>query len=288
MAYVNQNYQTIDQFMKNPFMQNNVPKYMKYMHRYTEYKLSHEIQFSSYAIIEDAYYIHLKVQSESNKSTQLFYDVVVRFFTPSPKTKSETNLRGYYIQFFSNSPGFMYNYAVVYRVHGYLIDFLYEKMDPNYKNILPTKTNSQWDLSYDSSIFYACAFLSDNRFMYLDKGSLKRFKKKDPDDLFNDIQNFQDMKLKQDAINLEKKYEKAVENNDIDAKTKISQDQYSLTRNKKVDDVKEKRHNKIEASNATSMLRNKTLLKKGKKSTSSKPLITRVAKKLSGKTTRKR
>lgn len=282
MAFVNQNYQTIDEFMKNPFYQNNFPKYTTYMSRYNKYKLSHLIEFSSYAIIEDAYYIHLKVQSETNKD-KIFYDVVIRFFTNSDKIKNEPSLRNYYLQFFSNSPGFMYNYAIIYRVHGYLIDFLYEKLDPNYTNILPSKTNVTLDLSYDSSIFYACAFLSDNRFSYLQKSSLKGMKKKEPNDFFDDIKNFEDMKFNQEVVALEKEYQKAQASKDILGKQKADRDRHSLIKDRTKREILDDR--KIKSKKTTDKTGLHYTVKEGKKSTGRKSSIIKIGKRSGRKST---
>lgn len=192
------NYQTITEFLASPFnLGQDIEKDRKYYYRYKELMSKSKIYVEGYTSISDDYYIHLKIPSESNDT--MYYDVVIRFFYPAT-SKLTDNLKNYYIQFFSNSPGFMFKYAVLYKINGYLIEDLYNKMDPEYMDTLPTKSNPnlKLDNAYDSTIYFACKFLSEHNFMYLSKFGIILQKKKTPDEFFKAISMFKDVKQKMD------------------------------------------------------------------------------------------
>lgn len=191
------NYQTLKEFLLSPFGTiQDVNKTLKYNIRYDS--LKSKIHIEGYTSVTDDYYIHIKVPSESD--TTRIYDVIIRFFLPN--RKAFDNLGKYFVQFFSNSPGFMYQYAVLYRIHGFLIEDLYNKMDPDFINKLPEKSNPNMKMMYDSSIYFACKFLNENSFQYLSKFGLIVRHKKTPDRFFKDISSFKDIKVQMDTANL--------------------------------------------------------------------------------------
>ena len=90
----------------------------------------------------------------------------------------ENTLKNYYVQFFSNSPSFIYKYAVLYKRNGALIENLYDKLNPEYADTLPETTNKTLEVSFDKSIYFTVRFLLDYRFSYLNKiGMIMRLKK---------------------------------------------------------------------------------------------------------------
>ena len=205
-------YQTISQFMRAPFNRfDDMEKNFKYEKSYKEFIQKNQIRVEGFTIIEDSYYIHIKVPSESQKSGRYEYDVVLRFFSDNPEILKQQTLAGYYIQFFSNSPGFMYRYAVLYKQHGYLIEALYNKLDPEFKDKLPEKTNPNMDLSYDKSIYYACKFVAERKFRLLHKFGVLIQKRKKPANFFLDITDFQSVKLDQEMMKIERDLSKEVE-----------------------------------------------------------------------------
>ena len=110
--------QTLSQFMEAPFGVPNKLKNLKYEDRYQAYKKANKIKIDASLELDGDYFIHLKVPSESSEK-ELMYDVVVQFFDPDDNVKKALDLRGYYVQFFSNSPGFIYKYAALYKLQGY-------------------------------------------------------------------------------------------------------------------------------------------------------------------------
>jgi len=214
-------YQTISEFMRAPFNQftdENMEKSNKYSDAYNEFVRKNRIYLAGYTIIEDSYYMHIKVPSESQKDQSYYYDVVIRFFSDDPEVLKQSTLAAYNIQFFSNSPGFIYRYAVLYKQHGYLIDALQDKLDPDYKDKLPEKTNPNMSVSYDKTIYFACKYISERRFRILSKHGVLLQKKKKPDVFFLDIADFRSVKLDRELMKVEKDLTKEVEKRQLTKK----------------------------------------------------------------------
>lgn len=211
-------YQTLSEFMAKPFGQANSDRDLTYISKYRAFSSSNKLKINAMTILEDSYYIHIKVPSESNDGKQE-YDVVIRFFTEDPQYLKDLHLRNYNIQFFSNSPGFIYKYAYVYEQKGFLIEALYNKLDPSYRGKAPEKTNANLDLSYDKSIYFACRFLLDNQFSLLAKNGSLTMYKKSLTTFLRGISDFQSIKMDQDLLNEEKKLSKEL---DIESKKKLN------------------------------------------------------------------
>ena len=206
-------YQTLSGFLLSPFHKKaDVKKDVEYSQKYSQFIRSNRIYIHAMCIIEDSYYIHVKVPSESQKNGNYEYDVIIRFFTDDPEVAAQNHLRSYYIQFFSNSPSFMYQYAYLYKEGGYLINALYDKLDPDYIDKPPEKTNKDMNLSYDKSIYFACRYLSDMQFRYLGKTGPLLMKKVNEDKFFRDITDFKSIKIDTSIMNEEKKLSKLLDN----------------------------------------------------------------------------
>lgn len=205
-------YQTLDQFLYNPFgMHNdNTRKAKEYDLLYEKEK--NNIKLVAYTNVEDSYFFHVKIPSKSQKADNVYYDVIIRFFTDNPELKKSTHIRDYYIQFFSNSPGFIYNYAVLYKKYGYLIEFLYNKLDPDYFDKLPENKQNKMDLSFDKSIYFACRYLSEKRFRVLNKIGIGIGRKLNPDRFFKEIDDFKTVTLNAELRNLAKMSLKDLDN----------------------------------------------------------------------------
>jgi hypothetical protein len=196
-------YQTLDSFLETPFgkQMNFHPTDME--NKYKEVVRNKSIRVENYTIIDDMYLVHLKMESDSQKGN--FYDIVIAFFTPDEDIAKSSSLKNYLIQFYSNSPSFIYKYAALYKLHGYLIDSLYEKMDKEHSNIFPDKTNPNYDMTYDKSLYCACRFIQDNKFSYMRKDGLKVFTKKvNVRDFLHSISDYDEIKMNSELANLEK------------------------------------------------------------------------------------
>lgn len=198
-------YQTLTGFLSSPFKQSDLDRDVNYDSKYRSYVSTNKIKVFAMCVIEDSYYIHIKVPSESQKNGKYEYDVVIRFFTDNPEVQAQDTLRNYYVQFFSNSPSFMYQYAYLYNKEGFLIETLYNKLDADYIDTPPEKTNSEMKKSYDKSIYFACRYLSEQKFRYLNKKGHLLAKKVDDSKFFANISDFKSVKLDQALMNEEKK-----------------------------------------------------------------------------------
>lgn len=177
-------YQNLQDFLFTPF---GVADTEEESRLEPKYKLYHKaIKFVEYSILDESYYIHLWIPSESDPNKH--YDVVIQFFPANEKIAKKDFLNNYFVNFFSNSPSFVYRYAVLYKIHGYMINALQEKMDPEYADKLPESTNKDMKISFDKSLYFACRFLYDNRLVYLSKSTLKIQKKVSFQQLVDNIQ----------------------------------------------------------------------------------------------------
>jgi hypothetical protein len=205
-------YQTLSEFIFSPFNNaGNLQRDNRYDAMYRKFISENKIYVKATTKIEDSYYYLIKIPSESQKDSKVEYDVVIRFFTDNERDKKSENLRNYYIQFFSNSPSFIYTYAYIYNKRGYLVDTMYRKLDANYIDTPPTKTNADMTLTYDKSIYYACRYLSSNQFELLGKPGGFRGNLVKPDAFFKMVKDFNTVKIDQDLINLERNMKRTLE-----------------------------------------------------------------------------
>lgn len=200
-------YQTLSGFLLSPFnRKEDLTKDQQYDTKYKQFVQKNSIKLHAMCIIADSYYLHIKVPSESQDNYE--YDVVIRFFTDKPEVANASHLRGHYIQFFSNSPSFMYQYAYLYHKEGYLIKALYDKLDADYIDVPPEKTNSRMIKSYDKSIYFACRYLSEKRFRYLDKNGVLKMKEIPEEKFFRGISDFKSVKIDQSLMNEDRKLQR--------------------------------------------------------------------------------
>lgn len=194
-------YQTLSQFLREPFGSPDFENQRKLMEKYR--KNTTKISVASAFEYEKTFLIHVKIPSESKAGE--FYDVVIQFIPGNKEVEKELTLRNYFVQFFSNSPSFIYRYAVLYKNKGYMIDALQEKMDPNYANALPTKTNAGMKLTYDKSLFFACMYLEEHQKRYLTKLFLAKMPKINFRRFLDGITSYQGEKFQYDIYEIEAK-----------------------------------------------------------------------------------
>lgn len=202
-------YQTLEEFLRYPFgRQDLMLKMHKYDEQYRIFLNASKIRVVAFTEVEGAYYIHVQVPSESAKDQKYHYDVVFRFFTNDPDIEKQDNFRNYYVQFFSNSPSFIYRYAVLYKKHGALIEFLYDKLNPEYADTLPTTSNKDLEISFDKSIYFAAKYLSDHKFRFMTKLGRILQRKRSPRVFFAGIRDFETVQLERQLIAEEQKLSK--------------------------------------------------------------------------------
>ena len=220
--------QTIAQFMAMPLnIQKSSNKQSEYNIKYEQFKRHNKIRIEGYTVIGVTHFIHIIIPSDSSNNRS--YDVIIKLI-PAEGAERNTTMINYYIQFFSNSPGFIYKYAVLYKEHGLLIEELYNKMDPQYMDKLPEKANATLELSYDKSIYFACKFLSENKFKYMSKIGPLILKKKSPEKFFDDIVSFRKMKILQEFEGLEKRVNRSYAKERLGDKLKTADSKKRKTR----------------------------------------------------------
>lgn len=196
--------QTLEGFLMAPFGKPEI-KSNEYEAKYKKLVAQKKIYMEACTKVGDTYLVHIKVGSESNSA--LDYDVVLLFFTDDDSVKKDISFRRYYVQFFSNSPSFIYQYAVLYKQQGAMIEMLANKMDQLYADKLPEKTNPSLRNSYDKSIYSACRFMQDHKVSAFSKAGYIARRKKKPENFFDDIKTFDDVKFTNELHTLEKKME---------------------------------------------------------------------------------
>lgn len=106
------------------------------------------------------FYIHLIMPSETERDNT--YDVVVRLFDNSHK---ELSLSKYDVQFFTNTPSYVYTFAYVYHEYGLSIQFL-ESKNGNKAVTKPPIVRNQFEVvSYDKYLFFAAKYIQDSRML---------------------------------------------------------------------------------------------------------------------------
>lgn len=185
-------YQSIASFINHPFNPTGMGDAPDLIKRRQEFDRKYEkakdgIFFISSTEFEGSYFLHLKIPSESRSGVQ--YDVVIQFFTPDDSVEKQETLNQYLLQFFSNSPSFVYQYAALYYQKGYLIDAFQKKLDsritdPTY---VPTGNSAKKELMYDKSLYFACKYILENSISLLQKERLKRLKTKSMTELLRSI-----------------------------------------------------------------------------------------------------
>lgn len=191
-------YQTLPEFLMAPFSKREPLKDTTYKSKYEQFKTTNKIHIENTCSINDSWYIHLKIPSESNDS--ISYDVVLRFFLLGHSKGRDGSLAGHKVQFFSNSPSFIYNYSWLYKSYGFLIENLYGKMEKQYLNQRPKKENLV--ISYDKSIYFAILYLTENHCKRLTLTNIKRLSVSE-DKFFRSIDDVEYKNIERTLLNEE-------------------------------------------------------------------------------------
>lgn len=184
-------YQTITDFINHPFDPTGMKTSPEVVKKKQEFDRKYEsakegIFFITSTEFEGSYFLHLKIPSGSKASVQ--YDVVIQFFTPDKGVAEQDSLRPYLLQFFSNSPSFIFQYAALYYREGYLIDAFQKKLDSRITD--PTYVSSgtaKKELMFDKSLYFACKYVLENGVSLLQKSRLKRLKRASIQELLRSI-----------------------------------------------------------------------------------------------------
>lgn len=158
---------TFDEYITNPMGKNNavlslpVREAMKkmYMSKFDNVLLREngKIDYFLYKGSGAVYYIHIKIPSEVVKN--FYYDVVIKFVGDAKKAGAFTKLDQYQVQFFSNDPAFVFNYAYVFKRNGLFIKELGPKMSKKAINTPAKEKNPDNQVGYVKSLYFAYLFM---------------------------------------------------------------------------------------------------------------------------------
>lgn len=144
---------------------------------------------------KDEYYFHFKIPSES-KDRGNTYDVVIKLSPDKKENKKDSMLTNYTLQFFSNSPSFIYTFAYSYDKNDMLIKFLAkEKYDKMVLSKAPNIRNPQQAMTYEKTTIFALLYMIKDR-KYLNKlvvdSASKKFSEKE---VLSKIRNDEQVKI---------------------------------------------------------------------------------------------
>lgn len=106
------------------------------------------------------YFIHIKVPSESTE--KIYYDVVIQFYPGNNDIKSESNLRNYFVRFFSNDPAFVFTYANAFKEKDLFIKELSSKISKLSMKKSADIRNPSASIGYVKSIYFAFLYIKDH------------------------------------------------------------------------------------------------------------------------------
>lgn len=248
--------QTLEEFLNKPFGKTTGTS-IKYRDRYVKYRNTNKIKLVGVSLVDDVYYSHVLVPSETNDRVN--YDVVIQFSPSDYKCRKQNSLENYTVKFFSNCPSFIYNYAALYKRENMLIEDLYKKLGVNWSDKMPDKTNPNYNLDYDKSLYYAGTYLLEHKLSCLSKAAI--FIKRQSHNRF--VESIQDFDGVIDDVALSKLDKSIKKENEINRLRKSNQmgkasarnNGKILPNNKNSSIVKKKPKPKIKAKKKTSGLK---------------------------------
>lgn len=133
----------------------------------------------------NVYYCHIKVPSEI--VPKFYYDVVFRFFADENVGDGGRTLDNYNVQFFSNDPAFIFNYAHAFIHNDLFIKDLLPKMSRKAVKRDAKEKNPQNLMGYVKAIYFAYIYMRDHG--YFNTATHGQDKKYDKRDLLGNIQD---------------------------------------------------------------------------------------------------
>lgn len=101
----------------------------------------------------DSYFIHFKIPSE--KTPNLYYDVVIELWTKKNELKSSASLRMYNVRFYSNDQAFIFAFAYAFNKNGLFIKELKDKMNKTALTVVAEQRNPKSEIWYVKSLCFA-------------------------------------------------------------------------------------------------------------------------------------
>ena len=135
------------------------------------------------------YYVHYKVPTE-NPRKENTYDVILKFYSDSILTRDGNDIKKYNISFFSNSPGFVYQFAYVYKHSGLFAEDFIKKLPNKCFTQEPKVKNPNMIVDYDKTIYFAMKAFG-SKFIHFNKGYLESKNKVSFHKMMRDIRTFE-------------------------------------------------------------------------------------------------
>ena len=218
---------TFDEYISNPMGRKNAVFSGREMFR-TMYRekldaiLVREVGKVKYKLFTSnngKYYVHFKIPSEPIK--EFYYDTVIEFYTDQHGVEISSNLKKYYVKFYSNDPSFVFTFAHAMKANDMLIKDLEPKMSKQALKNIAEEKNPKDEVGYVKSIFFA--YLLMQQYNLFDKSMFKLYGEK-----------YSKSKLLDDVEHADKKIEDRIEEGN------------KLSKDKKVQKQKERRQKELE------------------------------------------
>lgn len=201
---------TFGEYIQNPAGKKNAVFSQREMYRtiYTQkldkllLRENNKIDYTLYNDGND-FYIHIKIPSEVVE--KFYYDVVVRFFPDDVSAGVKPTLKSYNVQFFSNSPDFVFTYAHVFIEKDLFIEDLKPKMSKLAIKKEANARNPDGVVGYVKGLYFTYLIMESRGLFNKTKFNLysKKYNKKE---LLGNIENADDkISKRQEAQKKEKK-----------------------------------------------------------------------------------
>lgn len=163
--------QTLSEFIDNPMgrgsnaIQSRQAIRQDLTIRLNELLKAKDVMLTIYKPKKDGeYFFHFLIPSESVRRTNT-YDVVLKFSKPEvgPDVTNDKDLSRYEVEFFSNSPSFVFTYAYAFNLSNQLVQELAGKFGRTVMNRAPVTRNPFEVINYEKTIFFAAQYLMQNR-----------------------------------------------------------------------------------------------------------------------------
>ena len=160
---------TFDDWINNPaggkssFMTNRQMYRDMYTAKYNKIMLREGNKFTFHTYKNKAgthFIVHIKVPSEV--VPKFYYDVVVSFTADNPAAFTTTTLKGYNVQFYTNSPDFVYTHCHAYKNADLFFGDLSNRMNKLSLTKVAVERNPQDVVGYVKSIYFAYLIIKSN------------------------------------------------------------------------------------------------------------------------------
>ena len=159
---------TFEEYIQNPMGKGNavMPAIIRegirktYMTKFNNILLRENGEIHYYLYKNPAantYYILIKIPSE--QISNFYYDTIIKFYADEKVKENGRNLEKYYVQFFSNDPAFVYNYAYAFNQNDLFIKELAPRMSKIALKTPAKEKNPQNINGYVKSIYFAYLFM---------------------------------------------------------------------------------------------------------------------------------